>query len=158
MKEKTLRYPGHIEKMAVLREGGFFDETEIMVGDCAVRPIDFTAALLFPNWKMGPGEADITVLRVQVDGLQDEQKVSHMFELFDRYDPQAEILSMARTTGYTATAAVRMLVEGLYDQPGIAPPELIGRHKEPFDFMMRCLRERQVICDEEVSGGSPILD
>jgi saccharopine dehydrogenase-like NADP-dependent oxidoreductase len=157
MKEKTLRYPGHIEKMAVLREGGFFDETEIMVGDCAVRPIDFTAALLFPNWKMGPGEADITVLRVHVDGLQDGREVSHVFELFDRYDPQTSTLSMARTTGYTATAAVRMLSEGLYREPGIAPPELIGRHKEPFDFMMRCLRERQVHCEEEASGGHPVL-
>ena len=29
MKEKTLRYPGHIEKMAVLRETGFFCEDEI---------------------------------------------------------------------------------------------------------------------------------
>jgi saccharopine dehydrogenase-like NADP-dependent oxidoreductase len=157
MKEKTLRYPGHIEKMAVLREGGFFDETEIVVGGCAVRPIDFTAALLFPNWKMGPGEADITVLRVQVDGRQDGREVSHVFELFDRYDPQTGTLSMARTTGYTATAAVRMLSEGLYREPGIAPPELVGRHEEPFDFMMRCLRDRQVICEEEVSGGSPIL-
>jgi saccharopine dehydrogenase-like NADP-dependent oxidoreductase len=64
---------------------------------------------------------------------------------------------MARTTGYTATAAVRMLIEGLYKEPGIAPPELVGRHNQPCDFMIRCLRERRVICEEEVMGGSPIL-
>jgi saccharopine dehydrogenase-like NADP-dependent oxidoreductase len=62
---------------------------------------------------------------------------------------------MARTTGYTATAAARMLIEGLYKEPGIAPPELIGRHKEPCDFMLRHLRERQVVCEEEVTG-SPV--
>jgi saccharopine dehydrogenase-like NADP-dependent oxidoreductase len=158
MKEKTLRYPGHIEKMAVLREAGFFDEAEIVVDGATVRPIDFTAALLFPNWKMGPGEADITVLRVLVEGRQGDREVRHVFRMLDRYDPQTDTLSMARTTGYTATAAVRMLSQGLYDKPGIAPPEMIGRHKEPCDFMIRCLRERQVRCEEEVSGGSPILN
>ena len=157
MKEKTLRYPGHIEKMAMLRDTGFFDEAEIMVGGFAVRPIDFTAELLFPKWKMGPGEGDITVLWVQVEGRQGGREVRHIFRMLDRYDPHAGTLSMARTTGYTATAAVRMLIEGLYKEPGIVPPELIGRHKEPCDFMIRCLRERQVVCEEEVIGGSPIL-
>jgi len=157
MKEKTLRYPGHIEKMAVLRETGFFDEAEIMVGGSAVRPIDLTAALLFPKWKMGPEDVDITVLRVQVEGRQAGREVSHAFRMLDRYDPHTGTHSMARTTGYTATAAARMLIEGLYTEPGIAPPELIGRHREPFDFMIRRLRERQVICEEEVTGGSPVL-
>jgi lysine 6-dehydrogenase len=157
MKEKTLRYPGHVEKMAMLRETGFFDEAEIMVGGSAVRPIDFTSALLFPKWKMGLGEVDITVLWVQVEGRQGGQEVSYSFRMLDRYDPHTGTLSMARTTGYTATAAVRMLIEGLYKEPGIAPPELIGRHREPFDFMIRCLRERHVVYEEEVIGGSPTL-
>jgi saccharopine dehydrogenase-like NADP-dependent oxidoreductase len=122
-----------------------------------VRPIDFTAALLFPKWKMEPGEADITVLRFEVKGRKGDQQVRHTVSLLDRYDPTTDTLSMARTTGYTATAAVRMLTEGLYREPGIKPPELIGRHKEPCDFMMSRLRERGVICDEEVIGGVPIF-
>ena len=158
MKEKTLRYPGHIEKMAVLREAGFFDERELRLNGSTFRPIDFTAAILFPKWKMGPGEADITVLRIEIEGRLGDRQVRHVFRLSDRYDPQTDTLSMARTTGYTATAAVRMLSEGLYSEPGIAPPELIGRHKEPCDFVMRCLRERRVICEEEVIGGPPVLN
>jgi saccharopine dehydrogenase-like NADP-dependent oxidoreductase len=158
MKEKTLRYPGHIEKIALLKETGFFDEAEITVGGSSVRPIDLTTAILFPKWKMGPGEADITALWVGVEGRQGGREVRHVFRMLDRYDPHTGTLSMARTTGYTATAAVRMLVEGLYMEPGIAPAELIGRHNEPFEFMLRCLRERKVVCEEEVTGGSPILD
>ncbi len=157
MKEKTLRYPGHVEKMAMLRETGFFDETEIMVGNAAVRPVDLTAALLFPKWKMGPQDTDITVLRVQLEGRKNGREVSHIFRLVDRFDPHSGTSSMARTTGYTATAAVRMLAEGLYSEPGITPPEFFGRTKEPCDFVIRCLRERQVVCQEEVTGGSPVL-
>jgi lysine 6-dehydrogenase len=43
MKEKTLRYPGHVEKMRVLRETGFFSDTPIEVGGARVSPIDFTS-------------------------------------------------------------------------------------------------------------------
>jgi saccharopine dehydrogenase-like NADP-dependent oxidoreductase len=157
MKEKTLRYPGHIEKMALLRDTGFFGECEIRVNGSAFRPIDLTAALLFPKWKMDEGDVDITALRVEVGGRHGSRKVSHVFQMLDRYDPATETHSMARTTGYTATAAVRMLAEGWYNEPGIAPPELIGRHKQPFDSMMRSLRERRVVCEEDVVGGSPIL-
>lgn len=157
MKEKTLRYPGHIEKMAVLRETGFFGEEKIRVNGSTFRPIDLTAALLFPKWKMDHGEADLTALRIEVDGRQEDRKVRCAFSMLDRYDPASGTHSMARTTGYTATAAVRMLTEGLYREPGIAPPELVGRHKAPFDYMINCLRERHVVCEEEVSGGPRIL-
>jgi saccharopine dehydrogenase-like NADP-dependent oxidoreductase len=77
--------------------------------------------------------------------------------MLDRYDRETGTHSMARTTGYTATAAVRMLAEGLYREPGIAPPELIGKHRAPFDSMIACLKERRVVCQEEVTGGEPIL-
>jgi saccharopine dehydrogenase-like NADP-dependent oxidoreductase len=158
MKEKTLRYPGHIEKMAVLRETGFFDENEVRINGSTFRPIDLTAALLFPKWKMDRGEADLTALRIEVDGRQENREVSYVFSMLDRYDPATGTHSMARTTGYTATAAVRMLVEGLYTEPGIAPPDVIGRHKAPFDFMIECLRERRVVCEEEVTGGRRVLE
>ncbi len=157
MKEKTLRYPGHIEKMAMLRETGFFDEEEITVKGSTIRPIDLTAALLFPRWKLEQGEVDITVLRVEVQGRQDGREVGYTFRMLDRYDPRTGTHSMARTTGYTATATVRMLTEGLYNEPGIAPPEFIGRHKEPFDFIIKCLKERQVVCEEQVINGLPVL-
>ena len=157
MKEKTLRYPGHIEKMVFLREAGFFSESPVEVGGRAVRPVDVTAELLFPQWQMEDGETDITVLRIVIEGERDGATQRIVYNMTDRADHDSNTHSMARTTGYTATAAVRMLSEGLYAEPGIAPPEFIGRHQEPFDFMVRCLRERRVICREEVSGGTPVL-
>ncbi|MCX6554854.1 MAG: saccharopine dehydrogenase NADP-binding domain-containing protein, partial [Candidatus Aminicenantes bacterium] len=43
MKEKTLRYPGHIEKIAVLRETGFFSQEPVEVHGMRIRPLDLTA-------------------------------------------------------------------------------------------------------------------
>lgn len=144
LKEKTLRYPGHIEKMAVLRETGFFSQEEIAVNGSKIRPLDLTAKLLFPKWKLKEGEVDITVLQVIIAGKKEGKDVRYIYDLFDKYDPATKTTSMARTTGYTATVAVRMLAKGLFDRKGICPPEYIGKHKECVDFMLAGLEKRGI--------------
>lgn len=152
MKEKTLRYPGHIEKMAMLRETGFFDTEEIEVGGARIKPIDFTARLLFPRWKLAEGEADLTVMKVIVEGTRDGRKLRYTYDLLDRYDAATSTHSMARATGYTATVALRLLARGLYDRPGVTPPEFLGRHQQCVDFMLAGLAKRGVIYHETVEG------
>ena len=144
MKEKTLRYPGHIEKMAVLRETGFFEKEPIEINGVSIRPLDFTARLLFPKWQLQPGEADITVMQIIVEGTKNDQSVRYTFDLLDRYDPETGVHSMARTTGYTATTAVRLLAEGLYKNKGISPPEFIGRDPACVEFMLQGLEQRGI--------------
>ncbi len=145
MKEKTLRYPGHIEKIAVLRESGFFSQEPIDVHGARVRPIDLTARLLFPIWKLQPGETDLTVMQVIVEGEKDGEKVRHTYDLLDRFDVARNVHSMARTTGFTATAAVRMIAGGLYSRQGIIAPEYVGEEPRCVEFMLKELAERGVI-------------
>ncbi len=145
MKEKTLRYPGHIEKIAVLRETGFFSQEPLEINGVRIRPLDFTAKLLFPIWKLQPGETDITVMQVVVEGQLKGEKVRYTYDLFDRFDGPSNVHSMARTTGYTATAAVRMLARGLYKRQGIIAPEFIGEEPECVDFIIKQLAERNVV-------------
>jgi saccharopine dehydrogenase-like NADP-dependent oxidoreductase len=150
MKEKTLRYPGHIEKIAVLRETGFFGRDEIMIKGTRIRPIDLTAKLLFPMWKMGEGDRDITVMKVIVEGVRAGGTWRTTYDLFDRYDAASGVHSMARTTGYAAAQAVRMVARGLYRRPGITAPEMIGRLPKCVEFMLAGLRERGVVFRETV--------
>ncbi len=148
MKEKTLRYPGHIEKMRVLRETGFFSQEEIEVRGTRVKPMDLTAKLLFPKWKLEEGEVDITIMQVMVEGLKDGQKVCYTWDLYDKYDPASGVHSMARTTGYSATVALRMIAAGLYTRKGISVPEFIGRQPECVAYMLQGLKDRGVIYRE----------
>ena len=152
MKEKTLRYPGHIEKMAVLRETGFFSQDPIEIDGKKIRPIDVTAKLLFPKWKLNEGEADFTVMKVIVEGKKDGKQLRYTYDLFDRYDPATKIHSMARTTGYTATVALRMIAEGIYTRKGISVPEFIGKQQECVAYMLKGLKERGVIYTETISA------
>ena len=145
MIEKTMRYPGHAERMRMLRETGFFSETPIDVNGVSVRPIDVATRLLFPMWQMGEGDEDITIMRIVVDGLGPHGGVRATYDLVDRYDRATGTTAMARTTGYTATTAVRMLAAGLWTEPGIVPPEKLGRNAACTDFILAGLRERNVV-------------
>ncbi len=142
--EKTIRYPGHAERMRVLREAGFFDDREIIAPSGLVRPRDVTETLLFDAWQFGEGEPDLTVGRFTIEGVQDERRVRHTYDLLDYYNTETETSSMARTTGYTCAAMVRLVAQGDWTTPGVAPAETVGRDATCFEYVLRHLEERGV--------------
>lgn len=150
MKEKTLRYPGHAAKMALLRDAGFFGTGPVDVNGASIRPLDLTAQLLFPAWKLEPGESEFTVLRIDVTGRREGRRLRYRYDLLDRYDAATDTTSMARTTGYTATAAVRLVAAGLYREAGISPPEYLGRVPGCVPFLLERLAERGVHYHETI--------
>ena len=140
MIEKTLRYPGCVEYLKVLRESGFFSYEEIEVNGTKIRPIDLTSKLLFPKWKMKEGDEDYTVMRIKINGIEDGQKVCYTYNLLDSFTDNT--ISMARTTGFTCTAVVNLVLEKKYNKIGISPPEFLGTH---YDEVNEYLKERGVI-------------
>ena len=83
-------------------------------------------------------------MRIEVAGVLNGKPQRHTYTLFDEYCPETKVHSMARTTGYTATMAVRMLAEGLYDEKGIIVPEYIGKNHDCVKFIIDGLAERGV--------------
>jgi lysine 6-dehydrogenase len=144
MAEKTMRYPGHAERIRLLRDSGFFGSERIAVGGTSVRPVDVAAALLFPLWQMHEGDEDLTVMRIVVEGEKGDVPVRVAYSLADRFDRTTGTSSMARTTGYTATMAVRLLAKGLFQEKGVIPPEVIGRDEACVEFLLGGLAERGV--------------
>jgi lysine 6-dehydrogenase len=122
------------------------------VGGVEVRPLDLTAELLFPKWKLLPGDRDITVLQVVVEGRKAGRRTRRAFDMVDRFDPETGTHSMARTTGYTATLALRLLAGGGYRSEGISPPEFIGRDPGCVRFILDGLRERGIVYRETVTA------
>jgi len=145
MIEKTLRYPGTIEYLRMLREAGFFSYEEVEVKGVKIRPIDLTSSLMFPKWKLKEGEEEFTIMRITIEGKARGEKQKFVYNLFDRYDRATGITSMARTTGYTCTAVANLMLEGMFIQPGINPPEFIGKTGGHLRFILEYLKERNVI-------------
>lgn len=145
MIEKTLRYKGHIEKMAVLRDTGFFDKEPILINGVMISPLEFTARLLFPKWKLLEGEEDLTIMQVITEGLKNGKRIRYTWDLYDRFDKETGIHSMARTTGYTATMVARLLSKGMYSRKGVSAPEFLGTDQAIVNFLLEGLKDRGVV-------------
>lgn len=144
MIEKTLRYPGCIEYLKVLRESGFFSYDEIEVNGTKIRPIDVTAKLLFPKWKLKDGEEDFTIMRIVIDGIENGEAKKFTYHLLDRFDRETKTISMARTTGYTCTAVANLLLDGGFNTDGVSAPETVGMSEGNLAYVLKYLAERGV--------------
>ncbi len=144
MVEKTLRYPGSMEYIRVLRHGGFFSEQEVKIGDVKIRPIDLTSKLLMPQWELLKGQEDFTILKSKVLGKIDNENVGYEYYLYDKFDKKSGIHSMSRTTGYSCTAVAEILLDGSFHKPGIIPPEEIAGTEGFFPRIINYLKERGV--------------
>lgn len=144
MVEKTMRYPGHADKVAFLRDSGLLDETPVEVNGAMVSPQALTARVLEQAWRFAPGEPDVTVMRVEVAGEQSGKPVTHSYDLIDHFDDEAKVSSMARTTGFTCCAAVSAYAQGLFKKPGVQPPEILGADEKVFRHMLEYLERRNI--------------
>lgn len=144
LKEKTLRYPGHIDLIKKLKQGGFFDTEKITVSGIEISPLEFSSKILFEQWKLEEGEIEFTVMKIKIAGIENGKEKTVIYDLYDEYDPISKTTSMARTTGYTCNAAVNLISNNLFNRKGIFPPELIGEHEECFNFIIDYLFKRGI--------------
>jgi lysine 6-dehydrogenase len=121
MKEQTLRYPGHVDLIIALKDSGFFSEEKMTINGASVSPLECTSRILF-----------------------NDVPTRKEFNMVDQYDPRTRISSMSRTTGYTCTAAVHLIAKLLFTAIGVYPPELVGKSKTCFDFVINHLQERNI--------------
>lgn len=147
MKEKTLRYPGHIHLIRALSAAGFLDREPVNINDARVVPLDFTSRILFDAWKLGPEEPEFTVMRIILRGMEKGVAREITYELYDEYDPVEKVSSMARTTGFTATGTAEMILNGKFNKKGLFPPELVGKEPACLEFILGYLKDRNVVYD-----------
>ena len=146
MRERTLRYPGHIELMRVLRETVLFGLDPVSIRDGAtVRPRDLLAELLFPKWTYDEGEEDLTAMRVSVEGELDGRPTRLEWDLLDFHDARTGFSSMARTTAFPAAAVARMIAAGLLRTPGVHVPERLAEMEGVVESVLHQLAERGVV-------------
>jgi lysine 6-dehydrogenase len=157
MREKTLRYPGHANLMRVFRQSGFLNTDPIEVEGRMVRPIALTSKLLFDQWRLKEGEADLTVMKVVIEGQKQGRGLCYTYYLLDRYDEETQTTSMARTTGYTCAIVARQVINGLLMQKGICAPEFIGRTLRCYENLLGEYAKRNINVTEtitEQAGGA----
>lgn len=127
--ETTLRWPGHLEKMKVLKELGFFDAENI----------EDTMDVILPKMRFESG--DMSMIDMSARGSKDGIEREISYQLYD--EEKDGFTSMSRTTGFT-TAVITRLVAQKEVGYGVTPPETIGKDSSKHDFIIDELRERDI--------------
>jgi saccharopine dehydrogenase-like NADP-dependent oxidoreductase len=134
-----------------LKKSGFFDTKEIEINGTKISPIDFTNKILFKEWFLNDEEEEITVMKITICGIsKNGKKKIIIYDLYDTYCNDTQTSSMARTTGYTATAAANLILNKLFNEKGIFPPELVGKHEACYHFVLEYLKDRNVIYTKKI--------
>jgi len=142
MWEKTLRYPGHAEKIILLKELGMFDVQPLDINGVKIEPRKIIIKLL--DKKLRIREQDMLLLRVILSGVKNGLPVSRLFEVIDVYDERKNITALSRTTAYTATGVALLLGMKMIKEKGVVPPEFLGLNEKYMKYLLRHLSERNI--------------
>jgi lysine 6-dehydrogenase len=143
MEYKTLRYPGHAERMETIRDLGLLDLDPVDVNGTKVIPREVFIATAGPRLKKPEGR-DLVALRVSVSGRKDGAPTTLTWELIDRYDETHHISAMMRTTGYSLSITGMMQVRGRVRPAGVhTPDECVPPEEYILELAKRGVRIRQ---------------
>lgn len=119
---KTLRYPGHAKAMQWLLHLDLFSSEPITIDDQKIVPRHLTANRIAA--KVPLGLHDLTVVRVQFEGMENGQKRIHQIDIVDEYDRANDLTSMMRTTAFPAAIILQMACDGRIAKHGVVPQEI----------------------------------
>jgi lysine 6-dehydrogenase len=108
---KTIRYPGHYERLKLFKDLGFISLSPLEVKGHPVVPRDVFHAIMDRAWTF-PNEPDLLILRVEVVGKKDGKSVRYRAQIIDRQDPKTGFSAMERTTAFAAAIVTALQARG----------------------------------------------
>lgn len=140
---KTIRYPGHADKVQVLVDLGLLSrESSIRVDGRPLRVRDVMLAHLTPQLRLGE-KSDAVLLRVIVSGIKDQQPHTVTFNMITEKDQNTNETAMALATANTISVVAQMIGNGVITQRGAYPPEKIV----PGKLYIEEMKKRGVVID-----------
>ncbi|MDH5624372.1 MAG: saccharopine dehydrogenase NADP-binding domain-containing protein [Candidatus Bathyarchaeota archaeon] len=141
MWEKTLRYPGHAEKIKLIKKLGLLKKEPVK--SIGMSPWEFMCRFWEENLSFFE-EKDFVLMRTKVSGKKNSTKFMHTCEMIDYFDEKRNITAMGRTTAYTAFAVIKLLHENEIERKGVIPPEILGMDKKIFEEIKHTLEEKKI--------------
>ena len=147
--EKTLRYPGHVEKVKLLKTLGFFSEEPVRVEGKEITP-KMVSARIFERSLTNPNVGDLLAMMIEVFGEEKGEKRAHRYHLLEYPDPETGISAMARTTAYTASIVAGILMEGRIKAKGVIPIETLSVNHDFVKEVFNELKKRGIVVKETI--------
>ncbi len=137
LREYTLRWPGHISAIRLLRDLGFLNSDEVEINGVTIKPIDFTATLF--EKKLSLKINDIAVLQVSASG--DTLQYRETALLKGSIEDPATPVFTALVHAYTVKLGVEKKIK-----PGVIAPENLYEYKEEYE---KYLASKGVVINKE---------
>jgi len=118
---KTIRYAGHCEKFKTMIDLGLCSSDEMVVDFQKVNPRKVFGELLQKHLPAdGP---DYVLVRLDFVGHSEGQIKRLRYDIVDKYDDQAGMSAMMRTTAFPASIIAQMMAQGNVLARGATPQE-----------------------------------
>lgn len=123
LQNKTLRYPGHLAKLQVLRDLGLFSTRPVDIDGQTIVPRRVLHALWEPQIRAAPDTRDIIVIRILATGRKAGQPAEVLVDLIHPYDETTGFTAMEQATGWHASI-LTIAIAGGGVRKGVVPVEL----------------------------------
>ncbi|MDK9699364.1 MAG: saccharopine dehydrogenase NADP-binding domain-containing protein [bacterium] len=120
---KTIRYPGHCEKVRTLLDCGLADRNLWQLPGGALKPRELLEEIF--RRTCPHDQPDVVLLRVELKGTKNghEQKVT--YEMIDTFDRKTGFSAMQRTTAYPLAIIGKFLANGTITERGAIHQEIV---------------------------------
>jgi lysine 6-dehydrogenase len=150
IRNKVLRYPGHVAQFQAFQDAGLFSEEPIEVDGVPVIPRHVFHALIEPQIRAPEGFEDIVIAHVIATGRKGGAPARAIVDMRAVRDDALGFTGMERTTGWHAAIMCHRIASGAV-RPGAYPVE---DAIEP-DAMVSALRERGIPVEVSVEVLTP---
>jgi lysine 6-dehydrogenase len=123
MRNKVVRYPGHVVVWKGFMEAGLFSEKPVRIGDQEVVPRQLFHALIEPQIRADETVDDIVIAHVIVTGRTAGQPTRAVVDMRVVRDRKLGFSAMEETTGWHAAIVAHLMARGRI-ATGAAPVEL----------------------------------
>ena len=137
--EFTIRYPGHCDTIRKMINRGEFSDEIVTSNNRKITRKEKTCEELFEAWKLDEGEEEFTFMLILAT-TREGNDINYTI-----YDDFTEgWSSMARTTGLTACAFSRLVLERKIKDRGIICPETLGKNHVYYNYVLDYLKEKGI--------------
>ncbi len=123
LENKTLRYPGHLAQLHVLRDLGLLSLRPVDVEGRPVVPRRVLHALWEPQIRADASTRDLIIIRIRATGRKDGREAEAQVELLHYYDESTGFTAMEQGTGWHASILTAAIARGQIAK-GVVPVEL----------------------------------
>jgi lysine 6-dehydrogenase len=123
LKNKTLRYVGHVAQFKAFRDAGFFGQEPITVDGVEIVPRRVFHTLIEPRIRAPEGARDVVLNRIKARGRKDGAEVGLELDVVVYPDEELGFTAMQQATGWHAAIVCQLMASGQI-APGVQPVEL----------------------------------